>query len=173
MGKFSVQLKGNKAVLKGLQDIPKNAKKLVGYEIDYSIEKIAQVAEVNAPSNNGILRSTIKPETDKKNLIGQVEVRSRYAAFLEFGTGTKVSVPSGLEDYASQFKGRKFSDGATFEQAIRQWVKEKGIDEKAVWPIMMKILKVGISPKPFLFPAFNEELPKLIKRIKQGLNKEL
>lgn len=30
-----------------------------------------------------------------------------YAAYVEFGTGTKVDIPAGYEDYAAQFRGTK------------------------------------------------------------------
>jgi phage gpG-like protein len=34
-----------------------------------------------------------------------VEVGANYAAYVEFGTGTRVKVPSELSDFAAQFKG--------------------------------------------------------------------
>ena len=39
-------------------------------------------------------------------LEAEVFTNVEYAAYVEFGTGTMVDVPSGMEDYAAQFKGR-------------------------------------------------------------------
>ncbi len=45
----------------------------------------------------------------------EVVAQSGYAAFREFGTGTKVSIPSGLEDYAKQFDDQKGGTWKEFE----------------------------------------------------------
>ena len=75
-------------------------------------------------------------------LDGEVGFRNRYAAYVEFGTGTKVQIPQGLEDYAMTFyvngKGRLparpflfpawFRESGEFMKRIkeameREWVK--------------------------------------------------
>lgn len=171
---MKLRLKGNKALLKKLGKIDDEARFVIHGEIRQGLENIELDAKLNAPTGVGsFLKNSIQAQIDPNALRGQVEVGMRYAPFLEFGTGTKVSVPAGLESYADDFRGMKFDNAGSFEDSIREWVKRKGIDEEAVWPIMMKILRVGIAPKPFLFPAFNRELPKLLKRINNGLNKKL
>lgn len=57
-----------------------------------------------APVDKGGLRSGIRPYN--KGLSGEVVASKEYSPYQEFGTGTKVNVPSELTDYAMQFKGR-------------------------------------------------------------------
>ena len=55
----------------------------------------------------GLLAGSYEPKTNKVkiNLEGAVESRVMYAPFIEFGTGSLVQIPSGWEDFASQFRG--------------------------------------------------------------------
>ena len=48
---------------------------------------------------------------DWKELVGQ-----KYAPYMEFGTGGLVDVPSGLEDYAIQFKGQGIKTRSIYRQ---------------------------------------------------------
>ena len=65
----------------------------------------AKLAIRSAPVNYGFLRQQIK----SVDLPGRTEVISPvyYSPYMEWGTGTKVSVPADLQDYAIQFKGQK------------------------------------------------------------------
>jgi hypothetical protein len=89
-----------------------------------------------------------------------------YAAFLEFGTRKYAaqyvaSLPADWKSYAATFKG---SSGGSFDEllkAIMGWVKRKGIDSDAAYPIALKIIREGIKPKPFLYPAINANLKQL------------
>lgn len=79
------------------------------YEKEYTellhetIQNIETEAITAAPSDLGILRSSINGEVDGLN--GVVGSTVRYSPYIEFGTGGLVDVPSGLEDYAMKFKG--------------------------------------------------------------------
>jgi len=75
-----------------------------------------------------------------------------HSGYVEFGTGAQVKVPPAFQSIATKIRSRPKKDGAL--QAIREWCKRKGIDEKAAWPILMAILKRGLTPKPFFYPAF-------------------
>ena len=52
----------------------------------------------------GQLKVMIQPKVTSNS--ASVTVPVSYAPYVEFGTGTKVNIPKGLEDYASQFKGK-------------------------------------------------------------------
>jgi HK97 gp10 family phage protein len=173
MAGFKLKLEGNKALLKNLDKLNKGTKTIIGQEIDESVRRIERDADARAPKDTSFLRNSIRGEFDKNTLKGQVEAGMEYAAFVEFGTGSKVKVPAGLESYANEFRGRKLSSQgkASFKKNLEAWMKRKGIDEKYLFPIMMKILRVGVEPKPFLFPAFHAEAPKLVERIKRAIKK--
>lgn len=63
-------------------------------------------AKRRAPVDTGRLRSSIGRVVLNNGLTNVVRTRVKYAPFVEFGTGTGVSVPKGAEDYAMQFKGK-------------------------------------------------------------------
>ena len=65
---------------------------------------IQDTAKKNAPRDEGRLRDSIT--ATGSGLEAEVFTNVEYAAYIEFGTGTMVDVPSGMEDYAAQFKGR-------------------------------------------------------------------
>jgi len=56
-----------------------------------------------APMDKGGLKSSIR--VFHKGMTGEVIVGVKYGPYQEFGTGSKVQVPSELRDYAIQFKG--------------------------------------------------------------------
>lgn len=56
-----------------------------------------------APINLGGLRQSIS--VSPGDLSVSMIAAKDYAAYVEFGTGAKVDIPAGLENYAAQFKG--------------------------------------------------------------------
>lgn len=118
-----------------------------------------------------------------------VYAAAAYAAYVEFGTRTKVSVPEEMKDIANQFKNKKTGNWDEFKENIKAWVKRKGIvptvnGKKAVNPdkydweelyflIMMSIYKKGLAPRPFLYPAYKKETKGLDKRIDKRIQEEL
>lgn len=128
-----------------------------------------------APKNFGKLAQSISHEKINESNY-KVTVNEFYGAYMEFGTGAKVNVPSEFADMANSFKGptgRSFKDGL---EAIKIWCRHKGIDEKAAYTIFAKILGAGVNPQPFLFPAwqkgknnYKENLNKLLKRLQKKI----
>ena len=116
------------------------------------------VTEVDAEINSGVVdieRDAVRlAPVDKGFLRGaiswkrnarlnyEVVAQTKYAPYVEFGTITKVEIPAGLEGYAAQFKG-------------------KGIKKTG-----------GMRARPFLFPAFRANLPKIIDRIQKIVTKK-
>jgi len=49
-------------------------------------------------------------------------------------------------------------------------MRNKGIEERFLFPIMMKILRVGIRPQPFLYPAWKNNTIKFLENLKKMLN---
>lgn len=166
MSVLSIQVKGLDKVLKNLEKESKDKLDLVDAEMGASAEMIRLNASRNAPVNMGQLRSSIS--TKQSYLNKEVNVNAFYAPYVEFGTKTLTSVPAELQNYAIQFKGSS-GRGGKLKDAIYKWAKQKGIDQKFWYIIYLRILKFGSRPHPFFFPAFSNERPKLLDRIKKVL----
>lgn len=69
---------------------------------------IESEAASNVPVDTGALKQSIQSQpikVTKNQITGGVEVGADYAPYVEFGTGTRVKVPSELNAFAAQFKG--------------------------------------------------------------------
>ena len=165
----------------------------IALEINASALNIQSNAKKNAPVNMGGLRNSIQltEQIGGGKLFYSVGSPLKYAPYIEFGTGGKVTIPSGYNDFANQFKGKS---GGTFKElvlAIMDWVKKKGIvgtystktqrrtgskatqnkqNQSVAYAIALSIIRKGLRPQPFLLPAYESEKPKLIAKIKQILN---
>ena len=145
-----------------------------GKAIKGSALAITREAKMKAPVNVGRLRADIQHDVTKTDAgrIIQADVFNTvsYAPYVEFGTKGNVNVPDELQDYAKTFQGR---EGGTFDElleSITDWARKKGIPEGAVYPIARKIAREGVKAQPYLYPAYEQERPKLIKRLEDILN---
>lgn len=171
--------------VKGLTKTLKSLKKF-GEEADKEIDAVAKgvsddislSAKQKAPINIGKLAQSISSPAQKLDQREyKVAVLAEHAPYVEFGTGSKVKVPAEFAEMAAKFKGKK---GGSFEKglkSIRDWCRAKGIPEESAYPILMAILKKGINPQPFLYPAylngkkaFPKELKKLLDRLTKKYN---
>ena len=140
---MGVEFKNNQAFFRKIKSFGKDTEEIVKEELQVTIDDIYNEALQRAPADMGggvgIRGSAFK---QVNGLDGEVGFRNRYAAYVEFGTGTKVQIPKGLEDYAMEFyvngKGRLparpflfpawFRESAEFLKRIREamekeWVK--------------------------------------------------
>jgi HK97 gp10 family phage protein len=120
-----LKLQGNTALIQKFKKLSNESKEIVQEELNVTIDDIYNQSQTKAPADmgggGGIRSSAYK---DVGQLTGVVGYRNRYAAYQEFGTGTKVKIPKGLEDYSMTFyvngKGRlpanPFLFPAFFEQ---------------------------------------------------------
>jgi len=173
---FYLNLEGLDNINKKIAELDKKVKQEVSNEINASALKIQSDAKRLAPNNFGELRGSIKlsPESTG-SLTYIVAATASYAAYVEFGTGGKVSIPAGFEEDASKFKGGKNGTFKDMVEALTLWVKRKGIgngknNKGLAYVIARSILEKGLRPQPFLIPAYEQEKPKLIKRLKELLN---
>jgi hypothetical protein len=166
---FSVNLQGIKGIEDALKRIDTSLKKDVSNEIAASALKIQSDAKRLAQLRNGI-------KFDKlSELTFAIESTASYSPYVEFGTGGKVSVPSDFQAYAKTFKGGKAGKFKDMVDALTLWVRKKGIgngrnDKGMAFVIARSILQKGLRPQPFLIPAYEQEKPKLIQRLKKLLN---
>lgn len=130
-------------------------------DIDKKIDDITQANAIEmagdatrrAPAAFGKLRQSI---TYKKvvNLKWKVTANKEYAAYMEFGTGAKVKVPAEFSEMAKTFQNNRGGNFQAALNSIKIWCRKKGIDEKAAYPILLSILRVGVNPQPFMYPAW-------------------
>ena len=169
MSSFNIDIRGD---FDGKMDkITAEVKAIVEDELyAFGLETVA-MAKTLAPVDEGFLRNSITFE--KMGLTVEIVVAANYAAYLEFGTRAfaaayVATLPTEWQAFATQFKG----GGGSFEDFfmnIVEWVRRKGIEPEAAYPIAKKILRFGIAAKPFLYPAIEVNKKILIENLKAVL----
>lgn len=170
---ISLSLSGLKGLQKAIKDKESALTKGIDAEMAASVSKINTEQKTLVPVNFGLLRSSLKFDrnTALDYTIASQGAGSEYAPFQEFGTGSKVMIPSGLEGEAAKYKGGKGGTFKDFVESMKDWCRKKGIPESAAYPMAVKIIKNGLRPQPFFFaPAF-KEFRELKKRIAALLSK--
>ncbi len=174
MAVISFKFDGVDAAIKNIGSKIKQYENEIQDELNVWALETATLAKQYAPVHEGQLRGSINANFDGK-LKASVTVAVNYAAYIEFGTkkfgAAYVStLPNDWATFASQYKG---SGGGSFEQFVKnitEWVRLKGIPIEAAYPIARKILRDGIKPHPYLYPAFVKTKPELIENIKKVLS---
>lgn len=161
---MKIKMEGLRQAQRDIKSWTDRQEKAVGDEVAKGALNIERSAKNNVPSDEGILRASITQET--RGLEREVFSSSMYAPYVEFGTKKKVSVPAGLEGYAQQFRGERGTFGDLVSN-IEGWVRRKGIDEEAIYPIAISIAVNGVSARPFLFPAAEQERERYRKAIEE------
>lgn len=143
----------------------------------------------------GLIGSQVVTPIHDGNFVGwSVLNTAPYAAFVEFGTGKRVRVPAEWKDYAATFKGTGRGNLDDFLANIIAWVRAKGLsgrystktqirlgsrstqedeDRAIAYPIFRSILENGAHPHPFLYPAFVQQRPKIIKSIREAVKRAM
>jgi len=177
MDKITLNVEEFSKIYQRFKQLDQVAKTEIKNEFNSSALKIQATAKRLAPVNFGNLRNSIvlTQEGDQNDFVFTIAARAKYAPYVEFGTGSKVSVPSNYAEYAAKFKGQKGGSFKEMIEALMLWVKRKGIangkNQKSIaYAIAISILRRGIRPQPFLIPAFEQEKKNLIKRIKNVLD---
>lgn len=95
-------------VFKDLDKLDVKIQAEIRNEMNASALTIQSSAKRLAPVDLGFLRNSIylKEESEKNSIIFTVGAKAKYAPYIEFGTGTEVTVPAGYEDLAIVFKGK-------------------------------------------------------------------
>ena len=173
MDSVTFRIEGLDQMIKALGSVSQKIEKEVIGEFAASAMKIQSDAKKNAPVNLGKLRQSIYLDAEVKDKTIKYVVGSNasYAPYIEFGTGGKVSIPTGYASFAGEFKGKKGGKFMDLLKALTEWVNKKGIasgkkSKSVAYAIALSILRRGIRPQPFLIPAFEAEKNNLKKRIK-------
>ena len=67
-------------------------------------QDLSRGTKSSVPVKYSGIRQSVKSTV--KDYHGEVNIRAHYAPYVEFGTGKLVQVPTELNEYAMQFKGR-------------------------------------------------------------------
>lgn len=164
-----MKVTGVDKLLKQFDQFGKEGEKHAAAEVEDAARNISTIAKKLAPANFGKLRQGIDPEKVNK-LRWEVVSNAPYSGYMEFGTGQHVQVPAEMQDLANAIRGQK---GGNFDDAldsIRDWCRAKGIDERAAYPILMSILKEGLRPRPFLYPAWKQGSATFVKNLQNTFN---
>lgn len=187
---------GLDALLKQFDKLAKDVQNDVQSEINSFGDDVVRDAKILVKTNSknlGGLQNSIDKEFVNGGVI--ISARSKYAAYIEFGTRKfateEVSkLPSDWQAYAQTFKGPMVGGGnfTEFVEAIMEWMRNKGIqggtynvktkrrkgnkkkkeseDKQVAYAIAQKIMRDGIKARPFMYPSINKNLPLLIERLK-------
>lgn len=169
------KIKGLDKVLKELKTYGEKAEKGIDNATEFVAGTIRddakQIAKSKGVFDMGKLIQGIKVEKDK-DLNYTIFAGESYSAYVEFGTGAKVNVPAEMQQEASKFRGKGKGNFKTALENIKAWCKRKGIDEKNAYPILVSLLNKGMSPRPFMYPAwlngrkvYLDELKQLLKEL--------
>lgn len=99
-------------LIRRLERLGRPAMQKAEHKLAQRLYKIHSEAVQAAPLDLGKLRQSIQVRIEEGRRSGFVTAGNindnskNYAAFVEFGTGTKVQVPKGFEKMAIRFKGR-------------------------------------------------------------------
>src|SRR5690606_34535288 len=100
---MKLSIKGNQALIKGIRAYEKRSIERTKEELKAWADKTEMDAKRDVPVDTGALQSSIHSTPEKEGLVQTVGTNVDYAPYVEFGTGTKVKVPQGLEKYAEGF----------------------------------------------------------------------
>jgi hypothetical protein len=185
---FKVKMTGFNGVKAEFASASKNVREIVDQEITSMGKKWRDGAIKDAPGDQGTLRKGISFLVTNNG----VEIFSNvfYSPFMEFGTKGKYRPIPGTEAIAAQFKGFKNGDIMQMLRMIVKWVHRKGItgrysvktrkrlgskvnqfaeDYSAAWPILLSILKKGVTPHPFFFKQQDVVWPEMVRNVKRRI----
>lgn len=104
---LTIQVEGLSQLIKRVNEMPAKIGKEVDGELMFAGQEIINRAARSAPVNTGRLRQGIGPTPIKLGELSyEVSSNVHYSPYVEFGTGNLVQIPEGLEEYASQFRGK-------------------------------------------------------------------
>lgn len=102
--KLKAKINGSSELLKLFDQYGKAGEAMVRKQVEINARLIERDAKEMAPVDHGTLRQNIKAQRlDQENW--RITAYMPYSAYMEFGTGDLVSVPSELTEIAWAFKG--------------------------------------------------------------------
>lgn len=191
----SFKIEGVQETIDKLMRLSDQGKRVAIAEVNVIADKIVLQAKQSAPADLGKIRQMIgKENANPDGLLVSVFSAAPESPFQEFGTGGKVDVPEEMADVASQFQGASGGSMADFILALTDWVRRHGLtgvysvathkrvtnktftkqgnsdaDTQAAWAIAKAILRDGLTPRPFLYPAYVNNSKDLLPALENAL----
>ena len=157
---MSVSVNGADQLRRALTQIVKSTQKKAIGQVRLSTKRVASEAKRKAPKAFGVLRGSITATFERGGLDGVIKAEAPYARWVEGETNAQIGFGTGQSRY-----GRRPGKWPPVEP-IRRWVVIKGLAKKwnmsefsATFLVRRKIGLEGTPAQPFLFPAYNRELP--------------
>lgn len=195
MNTIEVNIKGFDQLQNRIKAMQSKMAKDIDEVLEVAAIHIATEAKQLAPKDEGQIAGSISAD-NSRFLEKHISVNAPHASFQEFGTGKYANqyiatLPQDWQTFASSFRGQK---GGTFAQmilALTEWVHRKNIagtysvktqrrtgnksrqkqqDKQIAYAIALKILKNGIRPQPFLYPAFRDAQPQILENVNKVLH---
>lgn len=143
-------VRGLASLRRKLGIITEDDRRTAAVEVKRALVNIESGAKQRVKVDQGELRNGIAHQTSNRGLSGRAGTNKVHGPPTEFGRRPGAMPPV---------------------EPIRRWAKRKGIDEDAAFAIAKKIAREGTPPAPFLFPAFEEERPRFLRRLRLALER--
>lgn len=175
MATLKFDIKGFSELQAKIKALPKELQEEVVGEIqawgnDVNAEQLGLISQQKIQDLGALQQNTkALARPDGVELISNVY----YAPYIEFGTGPKVQIPAELNNYASQFRGKKRGDFRTFVKAMEAWLKRKGGNPKFAFKAALNIIANGQEARPYFFPPYLRKRKDLINRLNVVIGKAL
>jgi hypothetical protein len=176
---IKVNVIGLDSLKKQIESAPAEIKAEVDAELKAAALEFVALAKRDLATQGGDRGTLLRSITESKEaeMVYKVSANTFYAPFIEFGTKTKFKPYPGTEEYAAQFRGAKQGGALKLIDAIKGWVKRKGIAsgkelDRVAFLIARSIYKKGINPKPFFFkqiPIVREKLLVNVNKVLSGI----
>lgn len=141
---FNIDLSEFQPLLKKLDELPEELLDEVDGEIEEAANMFVQLAKNSIVLNDhGRLRNSVVAKRAGAPLAWEVAAKTNYAAYHEWGTIERVSVPPDLVDIAIKYKGRG--------------IRKRG----------------GIRPQNYFFSQRAIVIPALVKRVEEAIKRVL
>lgn len=168
-----MRIKGLDKLFRDIDRFERDAELITKRTIEEIVDMMITDAKAKAPRDLGRLIDSIDRENKDNGWTIVFFVGEVYGAFQEFGTLGRVNVPTELASVASEFKGYKSGDFSEFLKSIEEWCGRKGIDSSAAYPIAVSILRKGLDPQPYFYPAYVANKDKIIPLLESKFSKWL
>ncbi len=175
----TVGVQGINEMVAKLNALGSNNARMANAIINAGADNIVLEAKQSAPADLGKIRQGIGKEQDGNTV--RIFCNAPEAIFQEFGTGPMVDVPARFSDVAMAGKNSGSGTWADFIIALTGWISRHGLlntysvkthrasfkaskdqNEQLAYAIAKKILRDGLKPQPFLYPALINNEKKIL-----------
>jgi HK97 gp10 family phage protein len=170
---MEIQINGIDALIKKMDKLAANVQNDVQAELNAWADDTATMAKSivsQKSSDEGLLLRSISPKYGLGS--ASVVASAKYAAYIEFGTRKYAaayvsSLPADWQAYAATFKGKTGGTFKEFVKSLMSWGSRTGkMDPKYAYVAALKILREGLTARPFMYPSVQKTLPELRKNLR-------